>query len=194
MSSLHEVAQLALEALESRCGTNAEERQPNGAITLLKAALESGPSEPPSSEQEVPHHDGPLCYGTFKRLLIVPNTGTADNPVPNKHYPIADLGNPMVNDDWNSYDTESYGNARRLVACWNACLGIPLSVLEDMQHGAISQMMTPLTDMQIAEVIIDATNGRSTGIGFKTLLKMARAVEHASKHKHNHTFLGENNV
>ena len=194
MSSLHEAAQLALEALEARCGTNAEERQPNGAISLLKAALESGLSEPPSSEQEVPHHDGPLCYGTFKRLLIVPNTGTADNPVPNKHYPIADLGNPMVNDEWSAYDDESYGNARRLVACWNACLGVPLSVLEGMHHGEISQMMTPLTDMQIAEVIIDATNGRSTGIGFKTLLKIARAVEHTSKHKHSYTFLGENNV
>lgn len=194
MSSLHEAAQLALEALELRCGTNAEERQPNGAITLLKAALRSEETGTPSSEQETPHHDGPLCYGTFKRLLIVPNTGTADNPVPNKHYPIADLGNPMVNDDWNSYDAESYGNARRLVACWNACLGVPLTVLEDMQHGAISQMMTPLTDMQIAEVVIDATNGRSTGVRFKTLLKIARAVEHASKHKHSYTFLGENNV
>ena len=82
MSSLHEVAQLALEALESRCGTNAEERQPNGAITLLKAALCSEDTGPPSSEQETSHHDGPLCYGTFKRLLIVPNTGTADNQYP----------------------------------------------------------------------------------------------------------------
>ena len=71
---------------------------------------------------------------------------------------------------------------------------VPLSVLEDMHHGEISQMMAPLTNMQIAEVVIDATNGRSTGIGFKTLLKIARAVEHASKHKHSHTFLGENNA
>ena len=37
----------------------------------------------------------------------------------------------------------------------------------------------PLTDGQIAEVLIDATNGRSTGIGFKTLCAFARAIEAA---------------
>ena len=186
MSSLHEAAQLALEALEARCGTNAEERQPDGAITLLKAALCSEDRGPPS-EQEVPHHDGPLCYGTFKRLLIVPNTGTADNPVPNKHYPIADLGNPMVNDDWNSYDDESYGNARRLVACWNACLGIPLSVLEDMHHGEISQMMTPLTDAQIINACYSYRHdfGLLTTQEQESLIFQAREWEHAfSKEQH----------
>jgi hypothetical protein len=37
----------------------------------------------------------------------------------------------------------------------------------------------PLTDEQIAEVLIDETNGRSTGIGFKTLRAFARAIERA---------------
>ena len=34
-----EVMRLALEALEIRCGTNAEERGPSGAITALREAL-----------------------------------------------------------------------------------------------------------------------------------------------------------
>jgi len=37
----------------------------------------------------------------------------------------------------------------------------------------------PLTDEQIAEVLIDETNGRSTGIGFKTLRAFAQAIERA---------------
>ena len=39
MTTLREAAQHALEALELRCGTNAEERGPDGAITALRAAL-----------------------------------------------------------------------------------------------------------------------------------------------------------
>lgn len=37
MTSLYQAAQQALEALESRCQTNAEERGPAGAITALRA-------------------------------------------------------------------------------------------------------------------------------------------------------------
>ena len=37
-----EAMQKALDALESRCGTNADERGPDGAITALRAALEAG--------------------------------------------------------------------------------------------------------------------------------------------------------
>lgn len=37
----------------------------------------------------------------------------------------------------------------------------------------------PLTDEQIAEVLIAETNGRSTEIGFKTLRAFARAIERA---------------
>lgn len=36
---LRAAAQAALESLESRCGTNADERGPGGAITALRAAL-----------------------------------------------------------------------------------------------------------------------------------------------------------
>jgi hypothetical protein len=39
MTTLHEAAQKALDALENRCGTHAEERGPDGAITALRTAL-----------------------------------------------------------------------------------------------------------------------------------------------------------
>ena len=39
MNSLRKAAEQALEALELRCGTNADERRPDGAITKLRAAL-----------------------------------------------------------------------------------------------------------------------------------------------------------
>ncbi len=38
-TTLTEAARMALDALESRCGTEAEERGPGGAITALRAAL-----------------------------------------------------------------------------------------------------------------------------------------------------------
>jgi len=38
--------QQALDALESRCGTNADERQPSGAIAALRAALAEPQAEP----------------------------------------------------------------------------------------------------------------------------------------------------
>lgn len=57
--------------------------------------------------------------------------------------------------------------------------------LADAEGLAVTPLYThpqprhPLTDEQIAEVLIDATNGRSTGIGFKTLRALARAIERA---------------
>ena len=41
-----EVLRLALEALEIRCGTNAEERGPYGAITAIREALAQPEQEP----------------------------------------------------------------------------------------------------------------------------------------------------
>ena len=40
-----EAMRLALEALEIRCGTNAEERGPSGAITALREALAAQPAQ-----------------------------------------------------------------------------------------------------------------------------------------------------
>ena len=40
MTNLEQAARMALDALEVRCGTHAEERSPNGAITALRQALE----------------------------------------------------------------------------------------------------------------------------------------------------------
>ena len=48
MNNLRQAAQQALEALESRCGTNAEERGPAGAITALRAALADGDNLAPT--------------------------------------------------------------------------------------------------------------------------------------------------
>lgn len=48
MTKEREALKLALEALETRCGTNAEERGPNGAITRIKEALAQPGQEPPS--------------------------------------------------------------------------------------------------------------------------------------------------
>ena len=50
MSNLREAAQAALDALVIRCGTNAEERCPNGAITALRAALAKPQPEPVIAE------------------------------------------------------------------------------------------------------------------------------------------------
>lgn len=41
-----EAMKLALDALESRCGTNADERLPGGAIPALRAALSQQPATP----------------------------------------------------------------------------------------------------------------------------------------------------
>lgn len=40
MIKYHEAMQKALDALESRCGTNSDERGPDGAITVLRAILD----------------------------------------------------------------------------------------------------------------------------------------------------------
>ena len=41
-----EALKLALDALEARCGTNADERGPDGAITALREALAQPEQEP----------------------------------------------------------------------------------------------------------------------------------------------------
>lgn len=46
-TTLTEAARMALDALESRCGTEAEERGPNGAITALRSVL-SAPADVPA--------------------------------------------------------------------------------------------------------------------------------------------------
>jgi hypothetical protein len=48
------VVQQALDALELRCGTNAEERLPTGAIAALRAAIEQAESVPPTSKYTQP--------------------------------------------------------------------------------------------------------------------------------------------
>lgn len=50
MSNLREAAQAALDALVICCGTNAEERCPNVAITALRAALAKPQPEPVIAE------------------------------------------------------------------------------------------------------------------------------------------------
>ena len=46
MTTLENAARQALEALETRCGTNADERSASGAITALRQALEQPKQEP----------------------------------------------------------------------------------------------------------------------------------------------------
>jgi hypothetical protein len=62
------VVQAALEALEMRCGTHAEERQPGGSIDVLRAALAAEQPEPvalviPSGVRRLDHFDD-LPLGT----------------------------------------------------------------------------------------------------------------------------------
>ena len=48
--------QMALEALDSRCGTNADERMPGGAIEALRTALSAG--DKPATSELVAHPAG----------------------------------------------------------------------------------------------------------------------------------------
>jgi hypothetical protein len=50
---LKQAAQQALDALEARCGTNADERQPGGAIEALRTAIQQAESEPCKSFTEL---------------------------------------------------------------------------------------------------------------------------------------------
>jgi hypothetical protein len=56
--------QMALDALESRCGTNADERRPGGAIEALRAALAYG-DKPSPFEPAVWMFTGPDCQQWF---------------------------------------------------------------------------------------------------------------------------------
>ena len=57
--------EMALEALEVRCGTNADERKPGGVIESLRAALQQAESEPVAYVCPTSHHarDGSMEDG-----------------------------------------------------------------------------------------------------------------------------------
>jgi cell division protein FtsB len=78
------------------------------------------------------HTKEPWFYGSFGRLLIV---GSEDGK-PDKHYPIADLGEQTF-----PSSTEEYANAHRIVACVNACEGIPTDGVEAIRFAVTLREM-----------------------------------------------------
>lgn len=72
------------------------------------------------------HTPEPWSYGSFHRLLVVP----IEDGHPNKHRIIADLGETEFPFNATLDSELRYNNARRIVACVNACAGISTETLE----------------------------------------------------------------
>lgn len=82
---LNQAAQHALDALEARCGTNADERQPGGVIEALRTAIQQAESESLTDTfvQTVPDKcDRILWRGRYLHLPIpYPAPGVPDDVV-----------------------------------------------------------------------------------------------------------------
>ncbi len=72
--------QQALEALEMRCGTNAEERGPDGIITALRQALAEPEQEPVAWMQEMPVSGNEERSVRMTTVKMVADEW--DNPIP----------------------------------------------------------------------------------------------------------------
>lgn len=72
------------------------------------------------------HTKEPWAYGSYHRLLVVP----VIDGMTDKHAFIADLGETEIPWDKTSDSRERYANARRIVACVNACAGIETELIE----------------------------------------------------------------
>lgn len=74
-----EAMKLALEALESRCGTNADERLPGGAIPTPRTAIQQAEAQQPATGEPVGYmNDGHLHELAMRRLpygYIYPEAG-----------------------------------------------------------------------------------------------------------------------
>lgn len=84
----HDAMRSALNALEARCGTNAEERGPTGAITLLNTALAEQPAQQERQEKAIEiaqafsrGHDAGWESATAHHKALTPQPAQQQEPV-----------------------------------------------------------------------------------------------------------------
>lgn len=82
-------------------------------------------------------------------LLAVSDTGTLYNKAAvHQHADPLKLISPWIEDAWGD-DEEAAANMRRLAACWNACHGVPIEVLEANAAGGLPWRVPDQIDRRV---------------------------------------------